>query len=205
MRESKKHGLLNRIFHMAVGLVFGRGEAPESAERKREEPRMGEPPRKMTRSPQPAPTADAPREQRPRRPQRTEIEASAEPAGTEAGPVVERFGAARDNVSFEQQRRGGPVTGGVHAAKGPRHGGGGKTRGRMDEEDQELVSELPGLEEDLPLIEYDELPANEILKRIPGLRTRDVEILLQYETRTKHRQVLVDALRKRLSTGRRAA
>jgi hypothetical protein len=40
----------------------------------------------------------------------------------------------RDPWSFEQTRRGGPMTGEVARTEGPHHGGGAKRRGREDPE-----------------------------------------------------------------------
>ena len=57
------------------------------------------------------------------------------PEATEGSRVVplestERTGAARDERSFEQKRRGGPVTGEAPFEVGPRHQGGSRRRGR---------------------------------------------------------------------------
>jgi hypothetical protein len=54
-----------------------------------------------------------------------------------APPPVERVArepGERDPWSFEQVRRGGPMTGEVARTEGPHHGGGAKRRGREDPE-----------------------------------------------------------------------
>src|SRR5437870_5042104 len=62
-------------------------------------------------------------------------------------------GAGADERSFEQRRRGGPVTGSAGPkARGPRHGGGGKRRGRdLGPDVREAARIAP------PFEDYDEL------------------------------------------------
>jgi hypothetical protein len=111
----------------------------------------------------------------------------------EAPSNVPRRGAARDARSFEQKRRGGPVTGGAPAkAKGPRHGGGGKRRGRSRrvEESEAII---------LPIEDYDELSVAEIRERLEGLAPGEVLRLRDYEVENKHRKSVVTAMDERLA------
>jgi hypothetical protein len=58
-------------------------------------------------------------------------------------PRHEVEGAARDRRSFEQRRRGGPLSGTVPGPeKGPHHLGGARTRGR-NEFEARVLDELP--------------------------------------------------------------
>lgn len=124
----------------------------------------------------------------------TEAVAPEPPALLPATP--EPRGSARDERSFEQRRRGGPVTGEAPPKiHGPRHTGGGRRRGRTDGELDEDEAIFP----DLPIFDYDELPAREIEARIDSLEAPDVRVVLAYETRNKHRKSVIEAIERRLA------
>lgn len=53
----------------------------------------------------------------------------------------------RDARSFEQARRGGPLTGEAKMSEGPHHGGGGKRRGREDPEQAAALEAQEELDE----------------------------------------------------------
>jgi hypothetical protein len=127
----------------------------------------------------------------------------------------ERRGAARDVHSFEQRRRGGPLTGEAPPkAHGPRHGGGGQRRGRGGSEASRGRSPRPKPSRDtarrpaefedaafpeLPVLDYDELSVAEIEQRVEQLARPDVRRLLAYETANKHRKRVVEVLERRLA------
>ncbi len=126
------------------------------------------------------------------------VEDTAEPARPfivlpiEAG---ERHGAARDEVSFEQRRRGGPVTGEAPpTARGPRHGGGGRRRGR-DEVTSEILDEFSPT----TIIDYDDLSVDEIRARVEGLAPDELERVLIHERSNKGRESVVALLEKKLA------
>ena len=116
-------------------------------------------------------------------------------AREEGVEVAERHGAARDERSFEQRRRGGPVTGEVPGkAHGPRHAGGGHKRGR-DPLTTEILEEIV----ELPIDDYDELPADEVVKRLGELDRAGLARILSYERATKGRARIVEAAQRRLA------
>lgn len=123
---------------------------------------------------------------------------AAEVEAGEAGPAGARpgtRGSGRDARSFEQQRRGGPLTGeGPSKIHGPRHGGGGRRRGRDEGRDRDEA-----LYPDLPILDYDELSAGEIEMRIRVLAPTELRAVLDYEAANKNRKSVVDAVARRLA------
>jgi hypothetical protein len=123
--------------------------------------------------------------------------ATVEPAPAPAS--IDRQGSARDELSFEQRRRGGPVTGEAPPKiHGPRHTGGGQRRGRSrDEVDDVDVTEA--LFPDLPLVAYDELTLSELERRLTDLSRDELRSLLRYEAANKNRKSVIETLSRRLA------
>ena len=114
-------------------------------------------------------------------------------------PVVEPHGAARDERSFEQRRRGGPVTGEAPPkAHGPRHTGGGKRRGRADADEEAEVEAIES-QADLPIVDYDQLSTGEIVEVVRALDLDELRRVRDYEIANKHRRAIVDAIDRRLA------
>jgi hypothetical protein len=81
---------------------------------------------------------------------------------------------------------------------GPRHTGGGKKRGRQDAEEQ-AVDEALEAQADLPIADYDQLPAREISERIKRLGPIELRKVRDYEVANKHRRSIVAEIEKRLA------
>lgn len=116
----------------------------------------------------------------------------------------ERHGAARDERSFEQKRRGGPVTGEAPGkTQGPRHAGGAKKRGR------DGAAEILDAMSSLAIFDYDSLSAEQIRARVSDgmkeLRAEDIRQLVQYEVANKHRKSVVSFLESSLAEKKRRA
>ncbi len=124
-KSAKKPGLVRRIVKAVARKLHLRGDEPEE--------RPETPTRTKERTPTPRAVAAPAGRRAPAEVSRT---ARVEPIET-----PERHGAARDERSYEQRRRGGPKTGGATKRAGPHHAGGGKTRGR-DAKTKEILDDL---------------------------------------------------------------
>ena len=132
----------------------------------------------------------------PRRPEERAIAPrQPESATFEPAPEVrERRGSTRDEHSFEQRRRGGPVTGEAPPkTHGPRHTGGRHKRGRDPTDSEDAL--FP----DLAVLDYDELSVPEIVERLGALDEAEARGVLRYEVSNKARKSVIDAVERRLA------